>query len=59
MATTKELTQQVEALQKRVTQLGVTNSKLVDEVALLKNNYAILVDEVSERLEAVQKRFRK
>ena len=58
MATTKELTQQVEALQKRVTQLGVTNSKLVDEVALLKNNYAILVDEVSERLEAVQKRFR-
>ena len=59
MATTKELTQQVEALQKRVTQLGVTNSKLVDEVALLKNNYAILVDEVSERLEAVQKRLRK
>ena len=59
MATTKELTEQVEALQKRVTQLGVTNSKLLDEVTLLKSNYTVLVNEVSERLEAVQKRFRK
>ena len=57
MATTKELTQQVTALEKRVTQLSATNSKLLDEVIILKNNYTTLVKEVSQRFEVVQKRF--
>jgi len=57
MATTKELTDQVTALEKRVTQLSKTNSQLLDEVVLLKNNYTTLVTEVSQRFEAVQKRF--
>mgnify|MGYP001341584543 CR=1 FL=1 len=57
MATTKELTDQVTALEKRVTQLTKTNSQLMDEVVLLKNNYTTLVTEVSQRFEAVQKRF--
>ena len=57
MATNKELSQQVTALEKRVAQLGVTNSRLVDEITVLKNNYTTLVTEVSQRLEAVQKRF--
>ena len=58
MATTKELTEQVTALEKRVAQLSSTNSQLLDEVTILKNNYTTLVSEVSERFEAVQKRFR-
>ena len=59
MATTKELTEQVTALQKRVTQLSQTNSRLLDEITVLKNNYTTLVTEVSQRFEAVQKRFQK
>ena len=58
MATTKELTEQVKSLEKRVSQLTKTNSRLLDEVTVLKNNYKTLVSEVSERFEAVQKRFR-
>lgn len=57
MATNKQLEQQVTALEKRVSQLSMTNSRLLDEVTLLKNNYTTLVTEVSQRLEAVQKRF--
>tara|TARA_Y100000592_G_scaffold84259_1_gene134948 strand:+ start:353 stop:532 length:180 start_codon:yes stop_codon:yes gene_type:complete len=57
MATTKELTEQVTALQKRVAQLSKTNSQLLDEVTVLKKNYTTLVTEVSQRFEAVQKRF--
>ena len=59
MATTKELTEQVTALEKRVAQLSTTNSRLLDEVTVLKNNYSTLVTEVSQRFEAVQKRFQK
>ena len=59
MATTKELTEQVATLQKRVSQLTSTNSRLVDEVAILKTNYSNLVEDVSERFEAVAKRFQK
>tara|TARA_Y100001938_G_scaffold146006_1_gene223919 strand:+ start:93 stop:272 length:180 start_codon:yes stop_codon:yes gene_type:complete len=58
MATTKELTEQVTALEKRVAQLSSTNSQLLDEVTILKKNYTTLVSEVSARFEAVQKRFR-
>jgi len=57
MATTKELTEQVGALEKRVAKLTKTNSHLLDEVVMLKNNYTTLVSEVSQRFEAVQKRF--
>ena len=57
MATTKELSEQVNALQNRVAQLTKTNSQLLDEVTVLKNNYTTLVTEVSQRFEAVQKRF--
>jgi len=59
MATNKELEQQVTALEKRVSQLSVTNSRLLDEVTVLKNNYTTLVTEVSQRFEAVVKRFQK
>jgi|TARA_B100000282_G_scaffold296117_1_gene277106 cell division protein FtsB len=57
MATNKELQQQVTALEKRIKQLSATNSRLLDEVTLLKTNYTTLVTEVSARFEAVQKRF--
>ena len=57
MATNKELEQQVTVLEKRVTQLSVTNSRLLDEITVLKSNYTTLVTEVSQRFEAVQKRF--
>ena len=59
MATNKQLEQQVTALEKRVSQLSVTNSRLLDEVTVLKNNYTTLVTEVSQRFEAVVKRFQK
>jgi len=57
MATTKELTEQVTALEKRISQLSQTNSRLADEVTILKSNYVRLINEVSQRFEAVQKRF--
>jgi cell division protein FtsB len=57
MATNKELQQQVTTLEKRVAQLSATNSKLLDEVTVLKSNYTTLVSEVSQRFEAVAKRF--
>ena len=59
MATTKELTEQVIALEKRIAQLSTTNSRLTDEVAILKHNYSNLVEDVSKRFEAVAKRFQK
>ena len=57
MATNKELQQQVTTLEKRVAQLSATNPKLLDEVTVLKSNYTTLVSEVSQRFEAVAKRF--
>jgi hypothetical protein len=57
MATNKELEQKVITLEKRVGQLSSTNSRLLDEVAVLKNNYTTLVTEVSQRFEVIQKRF--
>ena len=59
MATNKELLQQVTELEKRVTKLSASNSRLVDEITVLKNNYTTLVAEVSQRFEVVQKRFQK
>ena len=46
MATTKELTEQVIALEKRIAQLTTTNSRLTDEVAMLKHNYSNLIEDV-------------
>ena len=57
MATNKELEKQVNSLQKQVSRLNVANSQLLDEVAVLKNNYTTLVKEVSKRFEVVQERF--
>ena len=59
MATNKQLEQQVTLLERRVAQLSSTNSQLLDEVEVLKKNYTTLVTEVSQRFEAVQKRFQK
>ena len=59
MATNKELEKQVNSLQKQVSRLNVANSQLLDEVAILKNNYTTLVKEVSKRFEVVQERFQK
>ena len=59
MATTKELTEQVIKLEKRIAKLSASNSRLVDEITVLKNNYTTLVTEVSQRFEVVQKRFQK
>ena len=59
MATNKELQQQVSQLEKKITQLSASNSRLVDEISLLKKNYTTLISEVSLRFEAVAKRFQK
>ena len=58
MATNKELQKQVEVLNERITQLTATNSRVLDEIAILKNNYTILIEEVSQRFEVVSKKFR-
>tara|TARA_Y100000114_G_scaffold14216_1_gene11546 strand:- start:384 stop:566 length:183 start_codon:yes stop_codon:yes gene_type:complete len=58
MATNKQLSEQVKTLENRITQLTKTNSQLLDEVAVLKKNYTTLVGEITERFQAVQKRFR-
>ena len=59
MATNKQLEQQVSVLENKVTKLSVSNSELKDEIVILKNNYTTLVNQLSERLEAVQKRFQR
>ena len=45
MATNNELATQVKSLSERVLRLQASNSDLRDEVALLKNNYDVLVKE--------------
>tara|TARA_Y100001972_G_C7459096_1_gene234413 strand:- start:325 stop:507 length:183 start_codon:yes stop_codon:yes gene_type:complete len=57
MATNKQLEQKVATLQKQIAQLSMTNSKLLDEVAVLKNNHSALASEVSKGFEVVKKRF--
>lgn len=53
MATKKDLDTQVNDLNSRVTQLATTNSNLIDEVAVLKQNYNKLVEDVNSRLKVV------
>ena len=57
MATNKELEKQVEVLNEKITRLSATNSRVLDEIAILQNNYLNLVKEVSQRFEVVSKRF--
>ena len=49
--------QQIEDLNVRVRNLSETNSKLLDEVAVLKSNYNRLVEDIGVRLEAVHKKI--
>ena len=58
MATTnKQLETQVNTLSERVTRLQNSNSELRDELVLMKNNYTTLVDQMSQRLEAIHNTF--
>ena len=57
MATNKELEKQVEVLNEKITRLSATNSRVLDEIAILQNNYSNLVKEVSQRFEVVSKKF--
>tara|TARA_R100000995_G_scaffold82738_1_gene57094 strand:+ start:1254 stop:1436 length:183 start_codon:yes stop_codon:yes gene_type:complete len=57
MATNKELEAQIKDCNKRISALAVANSKLTDEIHVLKGNYNKLVGDVSSRLEAVAKKI--
>jgi|TARA_R110000782_G_scaffold97673_2_gene182674 septation ring formation regulator EzrA len=57
MATIKELETQLESVNTRLARVQVSNSELRDEIVVLKNNYGVLVEQVSERLEAIHTRF--
>ena len=57
MATIKELETQLESVNPRLARVQVSNSELRDEIVVLKNNYGVLVEQVSERLEAIHTRF--
>ena len=59
MATVKDLEEQVNKLNARMTRLQTSNSELKDELVVMKKNYSVLVKEVSERLEAIHTRFQK
>jgi len=55
--TNKQLETKVIALTESVTRLQVSNSDLRDELVSLKSNYATLVNEMSQRLEAIHNTF--
>ena len=57
MATIKELETQLESVNTRLARVQVSNSELRDEIVVLKNNYGVLVEQVSERLEAIHTRM--
>ena len=59
MATIKELEQQVAVLEQRVGNLQGSNMRMGDELAELKIHYTRLVKGLNERLELVDKQFRK
>ena len=58
MATVKELESQLEKVSARLARVQASNSELRDEIVTLKHNYSVLVEQVSERLEAIHTRFR-
>ena len=53
MATNKELQTQVEQLKNHLNRVNAANSSLLDEVAVLKNNYKNLVEDVNSRFKVV------
>lgn len=57
MATVKELESQLEKVNTRLARVQASNSELRDEIVILKRNYGVLVEQVSERLEAIHTRF--
>ena len=57
MATNKQLETQVNTLSERVNRLQSSNSELRDELIVLKGNYTTLVNEMSQRLEAIHNTF--
>jgi len=59
MTTIKELEKQVTQLQERVNSLQGSNMRTRDELPELKIHYSRLVKGLNERLEAVDKQFRK
>lgn len=58
MATNKQLEAQVVTLKEAVTRLQASNSNLRDEMVALKNNYSLLVKQLSHKLEVIDTRFR-
>jgi len=59
MATIKELEKQVTVLQERVSSLQGSTMRMGDEISELKMHYTRLVKGLNERLELVDKQFRK
>ena len=59
MATIKELEKQVTQLQERVNSLQGSSMRMSDEISELKMHYTRLVKGLNERLELVDKQFRK
>tara|TARA_Y100001973_G_C5176662_1_gene322383 strand:+ start:1575 stop:1754 length:180 start_codon:yes stop_codon:yes gene_type:complete len=57
MATNKELESQVQSLKNVVNHLKSTNSNLLDEVVVLKNNYKNLVEDVNSRFKVVHEKL--
>ena len=56
MATIKELETQLESVNTRLARVQVSNSELRDEIVVLKNNYGVLVEQVSRMIKLI-KRF--
>ena len=52
-----DLETKVTALTESVSRLQASNSDIRDELVSLKSNYATLVNEMSQRLEAIQSTF--
>jgi len=57
MATNTDLKTEVDSLKSRVSTLAVSNSRLMDEVSTLKNNYTKLVEDMNSRLEVVHNKI--
>ena len=57
MATNKELESHVQSLKNVVNHLKSTNSNLLDEVVVLKNNYKNLVEDVNSRFKVVHEKL--
>jgi len=54
---TENLQKTVSELDRRVGSLTTSNSKLLDEVSILKKNYTNLINDMNARLEAIHKKL--